>query len=191
MASTQFEPGQEDQGGSSRRAAASDAIAANLGKPLGADEPGLIHRVWDIISTYSLLLVAGALLAIVWANLDPSSYHDLVHDPMLGTSPIGQSDGESVLTLHALVNDVLMALFFAIAGKEVWEAIVFEQGSLRGRAALVPVLCAVGGMVGPAAIHLGIVALLGQGSWGLLAPGWAVPTATDIAFSYVIARIVF
>ena len=49
-------------------------------------------------------------------------------------------DGHRTLTLHYLINDVLMALFFAIAGKEVWEAIILKNGSLRGRKALTPLI---------------------------------------------------
>lgn len=50
--------------------------------------------------------------------------------------------------LDYLPDDVPRALFFAGAAKEVWQAIVVEEDSFRGRSALVPVLSAVGGMVG-------------------------------------------
>ena len=93
------------------------------------------------------------------------------------------------MDLQYLVNDVLMAFFFAFVGKQVWKA-VLPGGSLRDpQRALMPILCAVGGMAGPAAIYLGLVALSGR--WGELHHGWAIPCATDIAFGYLIARLIF
>jgi NhaA family Na+:H+ antiporter len=157
-----------------------------------------MYRVWGFVTNYSLLMIGGALLALVWANLDPGSYHALVDWTILEHSPVGHPhfapDGSvehRTLSLHFLVNDILMAFFFAIAAKEVWEAMVLEQGSLRGKAALVPVLSAVGGMAGPVAVFLALAAALGSETYDALAHGWAVPTATDIAFSYIVARIVF
>jgi NhaA family Na+:H+ antiporter len=82
-----------------------------------------------------------------------------------------------------------MAFFFAIAGKEVWEALILEQGSLRGRRALTPLVATAGGMLGPVAVYLGLAAWLGI--FADVAHGWAVPTATDIAFSYLVGRLVF
>ncbi len=157
-----------------------------------------MYRVWGFVTNYSLLMIGGAILALIWANLDPHSYHALVDWTILEHSPVGHphvamngSVEGRTLTLHYLVNDVLMALFFAIAAKEVWEALVLEQGSLRGKAALVPVMSALGGMAGPVIVYLGLAALLGSETYDALSQGWAVPTATDIAFSYIVARIIF
>jgi Na+:H+ antiporter, NhaA family len=153
-----------------------------------------MYRVWNYVSTYSLLLIAGAAIAIVWANTDAHSYHALVHYVMIDNFFIGEPsyEGGSVqrtLTLHYLVNDVLMAFFFAIAAKEVWEAVILENGSLRGRKALTPLIATAGGMVGPIAVYLGLAAMLGI--YDSVSRGWAIPTATDIAFSYLIGRMVF
>lgn len=153
-----------------------------------------MYRVWDYISAYSLLLIAGTLVALFWANLDPDSYHTLVHYVLIDDFLIGEAQAEGgsvqhVLTLHFLVNDVFMAFFFAIAGKEVWEALILEQGSLRGRRALTPLVATAGGMLGPVAVYLGLAAWLGI--FADVAHGWAVPTATDIAFSYLVGRLVF
>jgi NhaA family Na+:H+ antiporter len=107
-------------------------------------------------------------------------------------APIGHlHDGHRTLTLHYLVNDVLMAFFFAIAAKEVWEAVILEEGSLRGRKAATPLIATVGGMIGPIAVYLGLAALMGSDTYSAVANGWAIPTATDIAFSYLVGRIVF
>src|SRR5687768_11954547 len=116
------------------------------------------------------LLVTGAVGALVWANIAPASYAHFAH------------------ALHFAVNDIAMALFFALAAKEVVEAIG-PGGPLHSpRRAAVPLIAAVGGMVGPAAIYVALAFALGTPE---LLRGWAIPCATDIAFSYLVARIVF
>lgn len=148
------------------------------------------YKVWNFVQEYSLLLIIGAVSALIWANVDYDSYHHLVDMVLIEHSPVGHlHDGHRTLTLHYLINDVLMALFFAMAGKEVWEAVILKNGSLRGRKALTPLIATAGGMLGPIGIYLAGAFLLGK--FAVLANGWAIPTATDIAFSYLVARIVF
>ena len=84
-----------------------------------------------------------------------------------------------------------MAFFFAIAAKEVWEAIILKDGSLRGKKAATPLVATAGGMFGPIAVYLGLAAFLGSDTYNAVQNGWAIPTATDIAFSYLVGRIVF
>lgn len=154
-----------------------------------------MYVVWKRMEEYSLLLLLGALLALFWGNLSPDSYHAFVETPLWTGGPIGglhvgpDGHAERVLTLHYLINDVLMALFFALAGKEVWEATALRRGALRGSKALSPLVATAGGMIGPVAVYLLGAAVIGQ--LGALAHGWAIPTATDIAFSYLVGRIVF
>lgn len=169
-----------------------------------------MYRVWNFVSNYSLLLIAGAVIALVWANTHPLSYHHFVEYPLwfndwLGmgyadwTAAMGAEaaqhwevgDVNRVLTFHYLVNDALMAFFFAIAAKEVWEAVILKDGELRGRKAATPLVATLGGMVGPIAVYLGIAALLGSDTFDAVHRGWAIPTATDIAFSYLVGRVVF
>ena len=151
-----------------------------------------MYRVWGFLSEYSLLLVIGAVIALIWANLDYQSYHAIVEHNFWTNDIIGHlHNGHRELTLHYLVNDVFMALFFAIAGKEVWEAVILKDGSLRGKKAFGPLIATVGGMVGPILIYFAIAAMFGSTTFDALKNGWAVPTATDIAFSYLIARMIF
>jgi len=168
-----------------------------------------MYRVWNFITEYSILLVIGAGIALVWANTDPTSYHHFVEHPIWFNPWIGVDlhhwtaaygpaahhiqvgDVEKVLTLHYVVNDMAMALFFAIAAKEVWEAIVLKNGSLRGRKAATPLVATAGGMIGPITVYLGLALLLGSDTFDAVYRGWAIPTATDIAFSYLVGRIVF
>ena len=118
----------------------------------------------------SLLLIAGTVVAVVWANVDLASYDAVAHP------------------LHFAVNDIGMVFFFALAAKEVFEA-TLPGGSLSSpRRAAAPLAAAVGGMALPAAIYVALVAARGPDE---LMRGWAIPCATDIAFSAMIARIIF
>ncbi len=173
-----------------------------------------MYRVWNFVTNYSLLLIAGAIIALAWANIDPHSYHAVVEYPIwfndfigadlhhweevLGEGAhaydnrLGLVPPERVLTFHYLVNDVLMAFFFAIAAKEVWEAVILKNGSLRGKKAATPLFATFGGMAGPVAVYLGMAYFVfGSDTYDAVANGWAVPTATDIAFSYLVGRLVF
>jgi NhaA family Na+:H+ antiporter len=118
----------------------------------------------------SLLLVAGTVAALIWANTAGASYERFAH------------------AWHFAVNDVGMVFFFALAAKEVFEA-TRPGGALSSpRESAVPIFAAVGGMIVPAATFLILVTALDHPE---LSRGWAVPCATDIAFSYMAARLVF
>ena len=151
-----------------------------------------MYRVWNFVAEYSLLLILGAITALIWANTNPDSYRQFVDYVVWDYAPIGKlHDGYRTLTLQYLVNDILMALFFAIAAKEVWEAVILKNGSLRGKKAATPLFATAGGMIGPIAVYLGLAAFLGSDTYNAVANGWAIPTATDIAFSYLVGRLVF
>lgn len=118
----------------------------------------------------SLLLLVGTAAAVVWANLDFLSYDAVAHP------------------LHFWVNEIGMVFFFALATKEVFEA-TLPGGSLASpRRAYAPLAAAIGGMVAPALIYVALASLRGPTD---LVRGWAIPCATDIAFSAMIARLIF
>jgi len=106
-------------------------------------------------------------------------------------------DGHDV-TLHFVVNDVLMALFFGLAVKEIAEA--FQPGGSLyppTRKAVNPLLGTVGGVVGPIVLYFVFIAvavssgLLGGYDFLQLARGWGIPTATDISIAWVTAVVLF
>ncbi len=156
-----------------------------------------MYRVWNFVTNYSLFLIGGAIVALIWANVSADSYHHFVEFVLIDDFFIGHlhvdelGHAHRTLTLHYLVNDVLMALFFAIAAKEVWEAVILKNGSLRGKKAATPLFATLGGMLGPIAVYLGLAMILGSETYSAVANGWAIPTATDIAFSYLVGRMVF
>jgi len=123
-----------------------------------------------VVIDNSLLLVIGACAALVWANVDASSYGYVSH------------------ALQFAVNDVAMVFFFALATKEVVEAMLPGGALSSPRTAALPILAAVGGMAVPAILFLAGARLTHHAD---LARGWAIPCATDIAFSYLAARLIF
>ena len=125
-----------------------------------------------------LLLVATAA-AILWANglwiSEPlaESYHEFWETPLSIT--FGSTEYLH-LSLHAWVNDALMALFFFVVGLEIKSELV--NGDLADmKVAALPAVAALGGMVVPALLYVA----LNVGSDNL--SGWGVPMATDIAFA--------
>ena len=131
-----------------------------------ATSTGVVRFVFD----NSILLVVGTLAAVAWANLDTAGYEHATHP------------------LHFWVNDVGMVFFFALAAKEVFEA-TLPGGPLASlRQAASPLAAAVGGMVAPALIFVALATRIGPAA---LARGWAIPCATDIAFSAMVARMIF
>jgi Na+:H+ antiporter, NhaA family len=121
----------------------------------------------------SVVLLAAALVALIWANSPWSStYDDLWH------TVITLDFGPLVLehSLQDWVNDALMVIFFFVVGLEIKRELV--EGELRGpRRAVLPAVAALGGMVVPALIYVAFNA----GGDG--AEGWGIPMATDIAMA--------
>ncbi|HVB37358.1 MAG TPA: Na+/H+ antiporter NhaA [Vicinamibacterales bacterium] len=129
-----------------------------------------LARATEYVLDRSLLLVAGAVAALVWANVDLVRYHHFAEP------------------LHFIVNDVGMVFFFALAAKEVFEATLPGGPLASPRRAAVPLLAAAGGMLAPALIFIALTHGIGEPR---LLRGWAIPCATDIAFSYLVARAIF
>src|SRR5215207_8687817 len=111
-------------------------------------------RLAHFIFANSLLLLAGTIAAVVWANLDLGSYDRVRH------------------SLHFWVNDVGMVFFFALAAKEVFEATLPGGPLASPRQAMSPLAAAVGGMVAPALIYVALASTRGPTE---LVRGWAIP----------------
>ena len=119
-----------------------------------------------------LVLLVATIAALVWANVDSGSYQDLWTTEI--TLRIGGFS--EIEDLQHVVNDGLMAIFFLVVGLEVKRELAVGELSTR-EAALLPLFAAVGGMVVPAAIFLGVMG----GEPG--SRGWGIPMATDVAFA--------
>lgn len=134
---------------------------------------GPIERFLHLEAAGGVVLIIASATALIWANSPwADSYFHLWHTKValhIGDKAIEHS-------LHFWINDLLMALFFLVAGIEIKREMV--QGALSDlRRAALPVAAALGGMFVPAAIY----SVLNLG--GPAQSGWAVPMATDIAFA--------
>jgi NhaA family Na+:H+ antiporter len=157
-----------------------------------SDSPrvGFLH----ILQEFSIPLLAGVAVAMFAANLQPEWYEHAIHWLPFGDVALFGHE----LTLHFLVNEIFMVFFFGIAAKEITESML-PGGALNPPAkAMNPLLATLGGVVGPVAcFFLGLMLLSQTGVYGpeadvaALRRGWGVPTATDIALAWLVARTVF
>jgi len=127
-----------------------------------------------------VLLMGGALTALVWANSPWSGAYESLRDLRVGPASLHLD-----LTLATWAADGLLAIFFFLAGLELKRE--FVAGDLRDpRRAALPVAAAVGGMVVPAVLYT----LVNLGSTDGALRGWAIPTATDIAFALAVLAVI-
>lgn len=128
------------------------------------------------------LLLAATVLALVWANSPWSAAYDSLGEYTVGTDRLGLHLDLSLATWAA---DGLLAIFFFIVGLELKRE--FVAGDLRDpRRAALPIAAAIGGMVVPALIFVAFTWNAGDGA----VRGWAIPTATDIAFAVAVLAVI-
>ncbi|MDO0926496.1 Na+/H+ antiporter NhaA [Streptomyces sp. TG1A-8] len=127
-----------------------------------------------------VLLLAAAVAALVWANVPALRHsHEATGHFHFGPAALGLH-----LSVAHWAADGLLAVFFFVAGIELKRELV--AGDLRDpRSAVLPVVAALCGMAVPALVYT-LTALAGHGS----ARGWAVPTATDIAFALAVLAVI-
>jgi len=123
------------------------------------------------------LLMLGTVIALIWANSPWSDSYFQMLDTEVGPAALHLN-----LTLSTWAADGLLAIFFFVAGLELKRE--FVAGDLRvfGRA-IVPIAAAVGGMIVPALVYMAIAGGAGP-------KGWAIPTATDIAFALAVLAVI-
>ncbi len=137
-------------------------------------------RAISLLQEFSIPLIAGVVVALLWANLDPHSYHAFLHHPL---TPFSEA-----INFHFLVNDIFMVFFFGIAAVEITQSIQ-PGGDLNPPSrAISPLLATVGGIVVPVGVYVLMNWATGEPEW---AKGWGIPTATDIALAWLVARFIF
>lgn len=134
----------------------------------------------DTLQEFSVPLLAGVVVALIWANLDAEAYAHAVH-----WSPFG---AESHLHLHFLANEIVMVFFFGLAAKEITEACLPGGALNPPRKAVNPLMGTLGGVLVPIGVFFLMTYLLDAPE---VRRGWGVPTATDIALAWLVARLVF
>ncbi|MGK5741191.1 Na+/H+ antiporter NhaA [Micromonospora sp. URMC 103] len=142
-----------------------------------------VRRIGDILRTETvggMLLLAAAVFALVWANSPWSEAYRRIGQQTFGPAALHLD-----LTSAQWAADGLLAIFFFVAGLELKRE--FVAGDLREpRRALLPVAAALGGMTVPALIYAAFNARAGDGALA----GWAIPTATDIAFALAVLGVI-
>lgn len=129
----------------------------------------------------SIFLIAGAAVGLIWANFDHEIYEFIKKEPIFYVNHIP-------ISLEFLIDEIAMAFFFLLAGKEIREAMLPKGALSKVRTAALPIAATMGGMAGPAIIFFAGTLVFNAPQ---LTRGWAVPMATDIAFSYLVARMIF
>lgn len=136
-----------------------------------------MKKTINLLRGFSIPLIAGVIVALFWANIDPESYHHFTHEDLF----MGYS-------FHFLVNDIFMVFFFAIAAVEITQSLL-PGGDLNPiKKAVNPLLATLGGVLGPISVFFLLNYLIGDPSY---ANGWGIPTATDIALAWLVAKFVF
>ena len=164
-----------------------------------------VRRYIAFLQEYSIPLILGVVAGLVWANIDFSSYHLAVEFDFWNFgqgSFLDDSHGHDKndfyifgrhVTVHFLVNEIFMVFFFGVAAKEITES-VLPGGALNPfPRAINPLMGTLGGVFGPVGVFflLAILFYGGSDDFGAVANGWAIPTATDIALAWLVARVIF
>src|SRR5512146_2924103 len=140
------------------------------------------RRIGEVLRQEAIggvLLLAAAVVALAWANSPWSAAYE-----SLRTLTVGPSALHLHLSLAKWAADGLLAIFFFVAGLELKQE--FAAGDLRDpRRAAVPVAAAVGGVFVPALVYTAFTAGAGGGALR----GWAIPSATDIAFALAVLAV--
>jgi len=131
----------------------------------------------NLLREFSVPLIAGVVVAVLWANLDPAGYAYFDHNHFFGP-----------FSFHFVTNELFMVLFFGIAAVEITQSCLPGGDLNPPRKAVNPLLATLGGVLGPVAVYLLLNALFGAPAF---TNGWGIPTATDIALAWLAARLVF
>ena len=153
-----------------------------------------LKATFNTLRQFSAFLLGGTVLALVWSNANHEAYHHFVHTTLETIPFLGHGGAPLELNFHFLVNDVFMALFFGMAMKEVSESFLPGGALSSVRKAALPAIATLGGVIGPVVLFFVLKAV-----WPAVVNGvevditraWAVPTATDIAYSWLFASVVF
>lgn len=137
----------------------------------------MMRKQINMLREFSIPLIAGVVTAVLWANLDPAGYAQFDYTKFFGS-----------LSFHFVANELFMVLFFGIAAVEITQSCL-PGGDLNPlKKALNPLFATFGGVAGPVLVYFLLNWSLGS---SVLANGWGIPTATDIAFAWLAARLIF
>jgi NhaA family Na+:H+ antiporter len=149
-----------------------------------------VRHLISFLQQFSIPLIVGVFAGLIVANVDQHFYERLVEYHFFGDQAtlFGHA-----LTAHFFINGIFMVFFFGIATKEITDALLPGGGLNPVNRAVNPLLSALGGVLGPAGFYLLLSYILfgGTDDFSAVSNGWAIPTATDIALAWLVARLVF
>jgi len=135
-----------------------------------------MKKTIQLLREFSFPLIAGVLTALIWANTNYEGYSHFIHAKFIG------------FDLHFIANDIIMVFFFGIAAVEITQS-VLPGGDLNPiKKAINPLFATLGGVLGPIGVFFILNAIMGDPSYS---NGWGIPTATDIALAWLLARTIF
>ena len=144
--------------------------ALHHGAVMTVPRPSAGERAFRYVTERFLLLPLGAAIALVWANTEAESYFRFTR---LVAFPI---------------NEIGMALFLALVAQEVWESFMHGGALHTWRRWMLPLVAAIGGFLGAAAVYLLYVQLRYQ---TVLASAWPAAAAIDVAAAYYVVKFIW
>lgn len=159
-----------------------------------------MYRVSPFVRHFAVALVLGILLATIWVNIAPDGYYDFIEWRLADLhAPLWLPDWATAtitaypasLTPASITSHGLMALFMFFVGKELWEALILERGTLSGPQAWVPLGGVIGACIGAALVWVLTGALVETAEEASFGIGWQVPLGSDVVLCYVLGRKIF
>ena len=151
-----------------------------------------LRRTIHFLQEFSIPLISGVTLALIWANVHAESYQYFFEHALLPFTFLGHK-----INFHFLINDIFMVFFFGIAAVEITQAMI-PGGSLNPISkAINPLFGTAGGVIGPIFVFfflcytLPMKDLMEHATFPEIVNGWGIPTATDIALAWLVASMVF
>lgn len=127
----------------------------------------------------SLPLITGAAFALILANVFPEFYKTLVYSPLFNTKNIN---------MYFLINDIFMVFFFGLAAAEIKRSLSPGGALYPVKKAVTPLMATAGGVLAPILVFSILNSLIGSPDYS---NGWGIPTATDVAISWLVAKSIF
>lgn len=131
----------------------------------------------QIAEEWSLPLISGIIIALLWANADYSFYHSFIHHKFF-----------NLINFHFLVNDIFLVLFFGSVAIEITHEFSAGGALFPFKKAVVNIMAACGGVLMPIVVFYLLNTVFGNPQYSA---GWAIGTATDIAVALLFAKLIF
>lgn len=141
----------------------------------------LLTSSYSLVREFALPLILGITLALVWANTDMEGYQAMLDTHLFDIFGLH-------LNTKEVINDIFMAFFFGLASKEIFESFLPGGCLNKPKMAINPILATIGGVAIPALTFVSLTLAFNRPEF---LGGMAIPVATDIAFAWLGARLIF